>query len=64
MHTSMSLALATDLCEEKTDVFPLEGITTSTIVETIILTGLHQGVWIKAKYCRHQSSTSQKVGCG
>lgn len=57
MHTSMSLALATDLCEEKTELFPLEGITKSTIVETIILTGLHQGVWIKAKVLRMRENT-------
>jgi len=57
VQTSMSLALATELCEEKAEVFPLEGITTSTIVETIILTGLHQGVWIKAKVLRMKENT-------
>jgi len=56
-HTSMSLALATDFCEEKIGVLPLEGITTSTIVETVILTGLHQGVWIKAKVLRLKENT-------
>jgi len=57
IHTSMSIALATDLCEEKIEVSPLEGITTSTIVETVILTGLHQGVWIKAKVLRMKENT-------
>lgn len=57
IHTSMSLALATDLCEEKIEVLPLEGVTTSTIVETVILTGLHQGVWIKAKVLRMKENT-------
>lgn len=52
IHTSMSLALAADLGEEKIEVLPLEGITTSTIVETVILTGVHQGVWIRAKVLR------------
>jgi len=57
IHTSMSIALATDLCEEKIEVSPFEGITTSTIVETVILTGLHQGVWIKAKVLRMKKNT-------
>jgi len=56
-HTSMSLALATDFCEEKIGVLPLEGIITSKIVETVILTGIHQGVWIKAKVLRLKNNT-------
>jgi len=52
IRTSMSLALETDFCEEKRVVAPSERITTSKIVETLILTGLHQGVWIKAEVLR------------
>jgi len=57
IHTSMSLALAADLGEEKIEVLPLEGITTSTIVETVILTGVHQGVWIRAEVLRVKENT-------
>jgi len=56
-RTSMSIALATDFPEEKIGVLSLEGITTSTIVETVILSGLHQGVWIKAKVLRMKENT-------
>jgi len=57
MSPSMSLALEADVCEEKIVVSPSESITTSKIVETLILTGLHQGVWIKAEILRLTENT-------
>jgi len=57
ISTSMSLALETDFCEEKIGVSAHEGITTSTIVETVIMSGLHQGVWIKAKVLQMKENT-------
>jgi len=56
-HTSMSLAIATDFCDEKMGFLPPEEIITSAIVETVILTGPHQGVWIKAKVLRIKEYT-------
>jgi len=53
-HTSMSLALATDFYGWKVGLLPPEGILTSTIVETKILTGPHKGLWIKAKVLRRK----------
>jgi len=57
IDSSMSLALEADFCEEKIGVSLPESITTSTMVETVILTGLHQGVWIKAKVLRMKENT-------
>jgi len=58
IRTSMSIALEVDFCEEKIGESPPEGTKTSKIVETVILSGLHQGIWIKAEVLRLKEKTA------
>jgi len=55
--TNRSIRLSDYLSEEKMKVRSLVGIRIFTIVDTVILTGLHQGVWIKARVLRMKENT-------
>lgn len=50
----VSKSVSDDACEEKS---ALVDIKSSTMVETVILTGQHQGVWIRAKVMRSEETT-------